>query len=373
MKYSKLFTIFMITILSMGQIASVIELGNVEPVIITFGDSKEEVASVQELLRYFPTAKVIEFGSENFRKVIQSTDQPIIYTGHGSDLGIKFKDQLIPWLQMTNIFGSTSADQYLLSCDSYNGQMLAKSYGVSILGFNGKIDAVVGAQLVALMIFDSIGKSFNVLSIIDDILERADKLINDMSLYLPLYIIEHLGIVELTVGLFNLLMNLISIVFTLTSVYLGSRASDAFKAFVKNGQNAVAIATIVGNMALFIFTQDLGAGLNGFLSFISESGKFIAYLIWNYINNWFDQWLGLGALAADTAANTNPIVIALKVGAFLLLLWSTYDTIVGILNDISDCDDDALRTTDTTSCNGGSSGGGSGGGGGGGRGSVSMM
>ncbi|MHA2171843.1 MAG: hypothetical protein ACXAB7_18360 [Candidatus Kariarchaeaceae archaeon] len=126
-------------------------------------------------------------------------------------------------------------------------------------------------------------------------------------------------------------------------------------------------------MALFIFTQDLGAGLNGFLSFISESGKFIAYLIWNYINNWFEQWLGLGALAADTAANTNPIVIALKVAAFLLLLWSTYDTIVGILNDISDCDDDALRTTDTTSCNGGSGGGGSGGGGGGGRGSVSMM
>ncbi len=151
-KLVKISAILIMALLLTSGIAPVVvklQPHHVNPMIVSLGSSVEVTTAVQQLLKTFPTAKVIKFNFKTSLSVIRHSMHPIVWVGHGGPDGILINSQLYSWKVMARLIKLSPMKDYLLSCDSNQVLKFASLSFKQVFAFPDKIDAVLGALLIA--------------------------------------------------------------------------------------------------------------------------------------------------------------------------------------------------------------------------------
>ncbi len=136
-------------------LANTLDISNtaVSPLVVQFGDSVEELAAIAELRSNFPQAMVVDFSVYDR---ILSFKGPIIYVGHSSFSGILYYGKTISWTVLAGMIrNSKSNNHYILGCESSKITELTQSTGKKVFSFEKKVDALIGAYFVSLLIANS--------------------------------------------------------------------------------------------------------------------------------------------------------------------------------------------------------------------------
>ncbi len=148
--------LFFIGILVMSGVAPVLadtfEISNtvISPLVVQFGDSVEKMAAIVELKSNFPRARVVDFSA--YHRIVSFTG-PIIYVGHSSDSGIQYYGRTVSWDVLANMIRISKANSYyMLGCESSIITELTQNTGKTIFSFRQKVDAIVSALTIKLII-----------------------------------------------------------------------------------------------------------------------------------------------------------------------------------------------------------------------------
>ncbi len=148
----------------------------VSPLVVQFGDFVEEMAAIAELKSNFLRAHIVDFSA--YDKIV-SFKGPIIYIGHGSDLGINYQSKLVAWETIeVMVKASISNSHYFLGCESSKIVELSSTTGKNVVGFREKIDAVLGALIIIYHVNLAIGESINILDLAAKFERRIEEIEN---------------------------------------------------------------------------------------------------------------------------------------------------------------------------------------------------
>ncbi len=322
--------LFFIGILVMSGIAPMLadtfDVSNtaVSPLVVQFGDSVEELAAIAELKSNFPRARVVDF---SVYERIMAFKGPIIYVGHSSDSGIQYYGKIVSWDVLADMIRhSKSNSHYILGCESLKIMELTKSTGKNVFSFTQKVDAILGALVVASLISRSI-KIFQKLVTIGGRLIKGEQS--------PRYL-SYFGGSEWD-GFYFLVASIFLILFPLTMGALGLSTAFKISALLSGG-----LATAIQG-ALYTFAQFIEAlfvtknYVNAFTYFLSF--MVLVVIVIDAIINGKSYFIKLAAkplfVSEQAASLTWPKMMLVSVGLASLVV-----SIFGMLSDIED--DDAI-------------------------------
>ncbi len=360
-RFIKALTLIVFFIISGIALASLqkIQIPDSTPLIVEFGDSTEEKAAVSEIRTLLPHTKIVKFSSNTMSEALRFAIGPVIFVGHGSSEGIMTTNGLISWKEMSSIFSfSKSNQQFILSCDSEYGVEIAKKQGINMIGIPGKVDAIIGADVVSFAILRGYRLEENANIALARLKERAFTLnsVNFMPLsYVPY--LNQMGWVEAAVDLANVVLLTVSFWAALTAVYLSTKVGTAFAAYVYTASGSGLLRALL-DIVVGVIMGDAGLVGTGIVAAFLPLFGFFLYLITNYISDILERLTALGLLTTDQAAFAasiaTGILLAIKVGILVALLIVSLITLNKINTDQWDCDDVPLSSQ---SCGGGGGGG----------------
>ncbi len=161
----------------------------VSPTVVMFGSSQEELAAKNQIFENFPNSILIDFSDI---EMIYQNSNLVIYIGHSSKEGIAYNDRIIEWEDIAIIIKkSISNDHFILGCDSETITSLTASTGKNVVSFDTKIDAIVGASFISVMIAFNEGIGIKQLfKFYNQYNERIAEIRNDPSIALLLPVLE---------------------------------------------------------------------------------------------------------------------------------------------------------------------------------------
>ncbi len=305
-------------------LADTLEVSNTSasPLVVQFGGSVEEMAAIAELKSNFPRARVVDF-SEYDRVV--SFRGPIIYVGHSSDEGIQYRRKTVSWDVLADMIRiSKSNSHYMLGCESSKITELTQNTGKNVFSFEEKVDAILGALVVASLISAS-------QKIFRKLLTGIGGLINGERS--PRYL-GYFGGSEWD-GFYFLVASIFLILFPLTMGALGLSTAFKISALLSGG-----LATAIQG-ALYTFTQFIES-LFVTKNYVNAFAYFLSFMVLVVIvidaiidgKSYFIKIAAKPLFASEQVASlTWPKMMLVSAGLASLVV-----SIFGMLSDYQDSD-----------------------------------
>ncbi|MFW9768254.1 MAG: hypothetical protein ACFFF9_16475 [Candidatus Thorarchaeota archaeon] len=265
----------------------------VSPVIVTFGNTRAEIASIEVLQTEYPDAITVQYGSLDYYLIKGRCFGPMVYVGHGTGDSIGNADarQII-----LDIKTSPAPYTYLLSCGS--NEIANIELSRNIVGFGQVIDADMGALVVALRIAVDFHMVEKVESIFDQFLEIARGKISGQIPILPLAYFSNaerdhfLGALLLSIGIAILgpiVFSALAQRFSLAAAAAANTAATGVKAAIKRlviyfathgGVGSVMTGINILFGGVFAFATQLGPTFVTFINIAVNSMNIFEWMIW---------------------------------------------------------------------------------------------